>query len=126
MVRVNLDGRVHLMHSLFSVRLDLYSTQRRLFACLGDLPAKGLPPVVEILDKAFAAWRSVCAVPRVDHVTHLGGISPPDWQTKPCERAVKMVGTGYVDLDCRGLTFIPPYYAAWLLQREADGPINVF
>ena len=35
----------------------------------------GPSPVVEIPDEAFAARRSVCAVPRVDHMTHLGGIS---------------------------------------------------
>ena len=32
------------MHSLFSVQVDVYSTQRRLFACLGELPDDGLPP----------------------------------------------------------------------------------
>ena len=45
---VDLDGIVHLLHSLFSVRVNLYSASRRIFACQGDLPAKGLPPVVEI------------------------------------------------------------------------------
>ena len=26
----------------------------------------------------------------------------------------------------RGLTFVPPDCAAWLLERGADGPLNVF
>ena len=78
MVGVDLDGRLHIMHSLFSVWINLYSTQRRIFAWLDELPAKGLPPVVYIPDEAFAARPSVCAVSRVDHVTHLGGISPTD------------------------------------------------
>ena len=37
-----------------------------------------------------------------------------------------MVGTEYVDLDCQGLTFVPPYCAYWILQREADRPLNFF
>ena len=43
LVGVNEDGRVHLMHSLFSVRVNVYSTEFRLFACVGELPAEGLP-----------------------------------------------------------------------------------
>ena len=73
-------------------------TQKRLFACLGDLPAEGLPPLVEIPFEFFAARRSVCAVPQVNHVTCLGGISPLDWQTNICERSAKSEGTEYVDL----------------------------
>ena len=44
LVGVDPDGRLHLMHSLFSVRFNLYSTECRLFACLGKLPVEGLPP----------------------------------------------------------------------------------
>ena len=89
---------VLLMHLLFSVRVNVYLTQRRLFACLGELPTKGLPPVVEIPDKAFAVRRTVCAVPQVNHATHPGGISPLDWQTNPCKRSVNWEGMEYVDL----------------------------
>ena len=42
-VRLDPDGRVLLMHSLFSVQVNVYSTQRYLFACLGELPAKPPP-----------------------------------------------------------------------------------
>ena len=42
LVGVDKDGRVHLMHSLFSVRVNVYSTECRLFACIGELP---YPPV---------------------------------------------------------------------------------
>ena len=62
----------------------------------------------------------------MDHVTHLGGISPPDWHTKPCERLGKTEGAEYVDLDFRGLNVVPPDCAAWLLDKEADRPLNVF
>ena len=73
-VRVDLDGRVNLMQSLFSLRVNIYSTQRRLFACLGELTAEDPPPpVVYIPEDSFVALRSVRAVPQVDHVTHLGG-----------------------------------------------------
>ena len=72
------------------------------------MPSKGLPPVVEITHEDFAAWRSVCAVPRVYHVTHLGGISPANWQTIPCKRARKTASLEYLDLACRGLNFTPP------------------
>ena len=88
-VGVDPDRRVHIIHLLFSVQVNLYLTQQRLFACLGDLPVKGLPPVVEIPNKAFVAQRSVHAVPRMDHVTHLGGVSPPDWQTNSCKKEGK-------------------------------------
>ena len=77
-VRVDPDRRVHLMHSLFSFRVELYSTQPHLFAGLGNLPPEGLPPVAEIPDEAFAARHSVRFVPQVDPVTHLGRISPSD------------------------------------------------
>ena len=50
-----------------------------MFACLGELPTKGLPLVAEIPHKAFAALRSIREMPQVDHATHLGGISPSDW-----------------------------------------------
>ena len=79
LVGVDEDRRMHLMHSLFSVRVDIYSTEFRLFACLRKLPVKGLPPVMEILPDFFVARRSVRAVPHIDHIAHLGGISPRDW-----------------------------------------------
>ena len=39
---------------------------------------------------------------------------------------MKTAGTEYIDLACRGLTFSPPDCAAYNIQREADGPINIF
>ena len=96
LVGVEPDGQMHLMHSLFSVRVDVYSMESRLFACLGELPVMGLPLVMEIPPKFFATRRSVCAMPRSDHIAHLGGIFLLDWQTKPCKGAV---GTENVILD---------------------------
>ena len=126
MVGLEPNGRVLFMQSLFSVWVNVYLTHQRLFPCLGDLPAEGLPPVVEIYFEAFAAQRYVCAVSRADQVTHLGGISQLDCQTKACKRDVKSMGTEYMDLDFRGLTFAPLDCASWLLRREADRPLNVF
>ena len=93
MVGLNPYRKLLLMYLLFSVRVNVYSAKRRLFACPGELPAKGLPPVVEIPVEDFAAQRSVCAVPRVNHITRLGGISPLDWPTRPCKRAINSTGT---------------------------------
>ena len=93
---------------------------------MGELPAEGLPQVTELLPDFFAARRAVCAVPRIDHVAHLGGIFPRNWQTKPCERAAKAVGIDHLNLAYRGLAFLPTDCAAWLLRRGMDGPVNVF
>ena len=103
------------MHWLFSVWSDAYSTSRCLFACLGNLPVEGLLLVAEIPHKAFAARLPICAMPRLDHVNNLGGIYSPYWQTRPCKRVGKTDGAEHIDLACRGLTFIPPGCAAWLL-----------
>ena len=123
LVGVDKDGRVHIMHSLFSVRVNVYSTECQLFACLRKLPAEGLPPVMEISPKLFAARHSVHAVPQSDHIAHLGGISSLDLKTKPCERAV---GPDNINLACRGMAFFPYDFAAWILRGEADRPGNVF
>ena len=45
---VDQDIIVHLLHSFFSTPVGPYSTDRRLFAFLGELPAEGLPTVAEI------------------------------------------------------------------------------
>ena len=70
------------LHSLLSVTAGLYSTARRLFACLGDLPYYGLPTVVDLPVEAFAARRSMRAVPQEDHVSHPEGVTPPFFN--PC------------------------------------------
>ena len=72
--------------------------------------------MTELLPDFFAAWRAVRTVPRINHVAHLGGISPREWQTKPCERVAKAAGE----------ESLPVEGAAWLLGREADRPVNVF
>ena len=66
------------MHSLFSVRVNIYSSECRLFTCLSELPAEGLPQVMEISPDFFTARRSVRAMLRIDHIARLGGISPLD------------------------------------------------
>ena len=86
LIGVDLDRMFHILHSLFYVKVDLYSTSRNLCYCQVKLPTEGLPPVVEIPHKTFALWRSVRAMPQVHHVRLLGGISLPDWQTMPCNR----------------------------------------
>ena len=113
------------MNSLLFVRVDTYSTIQHLFVYLGEITAKGLTPVVDIPHKTFATRRSICAVLQVNHVTHLGGISTTDWQTRPCEREVNLDGAYYLGLAYRGLTFFPLDCADWLLEMEEDGHLNV-
>ena len=57
------DRRVLLIHSLFSVWVNVYLAQRHLFACLGKLPVKGLPPGDEYLQQGLRvmAHRFHCA-----------------------------------------------------------------
>ena len=62
MVGLKTDRRVFLVHSLLSICDNFYSTQRHIFVCLVDMPAKGLHPVVEIPVEAFIAQSSVRAV----------------------------------------------------------------
>ena len=92
----------------------------------GGLPAEGLSQVTELFPDFFAARHAVRAVPRIDHVAHLGGISPRDWQTKPCESAAKAASIDHINLACQGLAFFPTDCAAWVLGRCMDGPVNVF
>ena len=70
---------VHLLHLAISVLVNLYSTTRRFFAFLGELPEEGLPSVVELPAEALAVRCYMRTIPRADHVSHLGGVSPPNW-----------------------------------------------
>ena len=97
---------MHLLISLLSIRVGKISPSRRLFACRGDFSAKPLPPVVEIHHNAFAERCSVLSVPQVEHLTHLGGKSPPNWNTIPYKRVGKTAGSDYLDLASWGLTFV--------------------
>ena len=92
LVVVDPDGMVNLLHSLFSIPVDLYSSIWCLFACQGELPAEGLPLVVEITHESFAALLSVSSVPQVDHGTYLRVISPTNFQKMSCEREGKRLG----------------------------------
>ena len=83
---VNQDGTVHLMQSLFSVSVGLYSTTRRLFACPGYLPVYGLPLLVEIPVEDFTVRCSVRTVPRADHMSRFEGGTLPVWKSMPCDR----------------------------------------
>ena len=83
LLQVEPDGMVHVLHSMLSVPVDIYSTARRLFACRGELPLEGLPPVVELPVDVLLVRRSVCAVLRDYHIIHLEGVSPSSWQATP-------------------------------------------
>ena len=68
---VDRDGMVHLIKSLFSVPVGLYSSDWQLFACCKEFPRKELPPVADLDIDALRVWRKIRAVPRLDYVYHL-------------------------------------------------------
>ena len=108
LIGVDQDITLHLLHSLLFVPFNLYCTSRYLLVCRGELTSEETPTVVEIVHKSLVARRSIHAMPRVDHVSHLGGISPPHWQTILFERVGKIAGAEHYNVDCRGLTLAPP------------------
>ena len=46
LILVDSDGTVNILHSLFSVPVGPYYTDRRLLAFSGELPPESLPPVI--------------------------------------------------------------------------------
>ena len=101
------DRNLHLLHLLFSVPFGLYSMTRRLFTCRVEIHSKVLHIVLDLPMDDFAVRRSVYAVLRADHVSHLEGVTPYVWKSMPCNRSVKL-SYGKRDLSCRGMTFVPP------------------
>ena len=79
----------------------------RLFAFVGDLPAEASPPVVGIQGESFAVRHVFCSLPRADNLVHVEVVSPPHWQSILCKRARKLQEDG-CDMDCWGMTFVPP------------------
>ena len=93
----NQDGAVHLLQSLFSVPVGIYSTSRRLFACIREFPTEGLLAVLEVVVDAFVVWRAVRYVPRANHVSHLGGVPFLTSQLISCNRSNKIsMGDGFI------------------------------
>ena len=82
-----------------------------------------LRPVAELPLVAFAMCRSVRAVTRADHVSHLEGVATRVLQSMPFERLGKLSAGGR-NLAFQGLTFVPPYCSACLLGTE-DQNLNV-
>ena len=117
LLQVDPDLTVHLPHSLFSVPVGLYYIAWRLFACCGELPLEGLPPVAELPMDVLLVRSSVCAFPRADHISHLEGVSPSAWQATPCKRVGKLAEGGR-DMACRGLTFVTPDSAYHLIETS--------
>ena len=81
---------VHLTHSLLSIPVGMYSTSRRLFSCLGELPDEGLPTVVNINVETFTVRCYVCAIQQSDHTSHLEGATPPVWHSMIRKRVGKI------------------------------------
>ena len=121
---IDKHGKVHLLHSLFSFLVGLYSAARQIFACLEELPDKSLPMVVELPVEDFPVQRSVNAVLREDHVSHLEGVISLVWQSMPCKRAVKLSYIGS-NLLCQWPTFVPLDVAASLFLGTSLNIVEV-
>ena len=76
LLQLDPDVTVHILHSMLSVPVNLYSMYQSLFAFWEELPLEGLPPVVELTMDAFLVRRSLRAAPRADNISHLEGVSP--------------------------------------------------
>ena len=96
------------MHLLFSVRVNAYSSQQRLFACLVELTAKPPPPVVEIPGKALASRPTVQTVPQVDHVTQLVGDLPAQLLDEAMQEGWEVSWDGAHGLGLMGVDLFPP------------------
>ena len=82
-----------------------------------------LRPVAELPLVAFAMRRSVRAVTRADHVSHLEVVATHVLQSMPFERLGKLSAGGR-NLAFRRLNFLPLYCAACLLGIE-DQNLNI-
>ena len=115
---VDQDGGVHILHSLFSVPVGPYGPDRWLFGWRRKLTLEGIPEITEILVNSFAAHRGVSAMLQEDHIVHLEGVSPSNWQTTPCERSSRKAKVR--NLAFRGLNFLSPDAAALLIHLEEN------
>ena len=65
------DGMVHILYSLFSVPVGLYSMDQRLLSFVRYIPSEGLPLVTDILVDALLVWRAIRAVLQAGHQVHV-------------------------------------------------------
>ena len=75
--------------------------------------------MVELPVESFVVRRFLRTIMRDDHVSHMGGVAPPAWQSMPCKRAA-----GGRNLACLGLSFVPLYCTSWILGVE-DQELNI-
>ena len=79
----------------------------------GELPLESLPPIDDIPVVSLMVWCAISAVPREDHVVHVEGIPPSNFQIMSCKRAGRKEDRR--DLAFQGLAFLPPDVEACLL-----------
>ena len=116
---VDRDGRVHVLHSFFSIPVGRYSTERRLLDFSGDLSPEGIPTVTDPPVYAFAVQRIIFTVPREDQLVHIEGTPPSIWKMKPCKREGKQTEDSKY-LSCRGLTCLPSDGTSCLLGQDTN------
>ena len=74
------DEVVQMMQLLLSIPFGVWNNSQRLLCFLGDMAEAGIPPLVDIPVETFAVRRTVCAILRDNHRSHLGG--PPPHSTE--------------------------------------------
>ena len=73
---IDQEGTLHLLHSLLSVPVGLYSMDWGLFSFVRKLLVEGLPLVVEIPEEVLSVQRSIHTVRRYVHPVHVK-VAPP-------------------------------------------------
>ena len=106
---------------IFSIPVSVYYTARCIFDCLRGIPEDGIPVVADILLEASAVRRAVHAVPRADHLSHLGEVPLTNWQYVPCNWVRKTTPGGRY-LAWRRLAFLSLDSASHLL---VDPGLNI-
>ena len=121
---INQDRMVHILHSLFSVTVKLYSTISCLFTFWVELPDEGLPLVVKMPVEAFVVRRSMRTVAQADHVSHLGGCLP----AQLAGNSLRVGGEALdrkLQLGVQGVTLVFPDCNDWILGRAEEQIIDI-
>ena len=69
------NAKIVLVHSLFTVSPDVYSTNVQLWGVVGDLPKDGTPALLLLSGIHFSPNFSFRGVSHTDFETHFGGLN---------------------------------------------------
>lgn len=109
------------MKSIFSILINAYFVQKRLFDFNGGITKSRLLLVIYLLVDALSVQSSVSDILWYNPESNMGGYTLFNWNSMSCYHSDKDNPGGW-DLACQGLTFIPSEDAAALL---ADTGLNI-